>query len=78
MDGFFLCVCLYVLYMYVPNCSDDSRERMNREYMSDPNYNFETVNHASKACGPLVMWSVAQVSGAHYLHVNVPWALLHG
>ena len=35
---------------------------MNRDYLSDPNYNYETVNRASKACGPLVKWAIAQVS----------------
>jgi dynein heavy chain 1 len=37
------------------------REMMKREYLSRPNYKFETVNHASKACGPLVKWVIAQV-----------------
>lgn len=29
--------------------------------MDDPNYNYETVNRASRACGPLVKWAIAQV-----------------
>lgn len=37
------------------------RETMKREFLSRPNYKFETVNHASKACGPLVKWVIAQV-----------------
>ncbi|KAJ3563761.1 hypothetical protein NP233_g8731 [Leucocoprinus birnbaumii] len=37
------------------------RETMKREFLSRPNYKFETVNHASKACGPLVKWAIAQV-----------------
>ena len=35
---------------------------MIKDYLSDPNYNYETVNRASKACGPLVKWAIAQVS----------------
>ena len=34
---------------------------MKRDYMSQKEYNIETVNHASKACGPLVKWAIAQV-----------------
>lgn len=37
------------------------REYMKKEYLSRPTYNFETVNRASKACGPLVKWAIAQV-----------------
>ncbi|KAL5535276.1 DYN1_2 [Sanghuangporus sanghuang] len=37
------------------------RELMKREYLSRPSFNFETVNRASKACGPLVKWVIAQV-----------------
>ncbi|KAK9719430.1 dynein heavy chain [Basidiobolus ranarum] len=39
------------------------REKMRREFMDkDPDYNFERVNQASKACGPLVKWAIAQVN----------------
>jgi dynein heavy chain 1 len=37
------------------------REKMKNEYLSRPSFNFETVNRASKACGPLVKWVIAQV-----------------
>ncbi|KAE8211193.1 hypothetical protein CF327_g5033 [Tilletia walkeri] len=37
------------------------REKMMREYISKPEYNFETINRASKACGPLAKWAIAQV-----------------
>ena len=37
------------------------RDLMNKEYLSRSNFNFEVVNHASRACGPLVKWLVAQV-----------------
>ncbi|TFK30694.1 dynein [Coprinopsis marcescibilis] len=37
------------------------RELMKRDFLSRPSYNFETVNRASKACGPLARWVLAQV-----------------
>jgi dynein heavy chain 1 len=37
------------------------REQMKRDYLSRSTYNFETVQRASKACGPLVKWVLAQV-----------------
>ncbi|KAI9339082.1 dynein heavy chain [Obelidium mucronatum] len=38
------------------------RDEITKSYISNPNFNFETVNHASKACGPLVKWVIAQVN----------------
>ncbi|KAG0004346.1 hypothetical protein BGZ79_009578 [Entomortierella chlamydospora] len=43
------------------------RQKMKAEYLSNPSYNFETVNHASKACGPLVKWVIAQVNYSQIL-----------
>lgn len=37
------------------------RDKMRREYLSKPGYDFETINRASKACGPLAKWVIAQV-----------------
>lgn len=37
------------------------RENMKKDFLSRPSYNFETVQRASKACGPLVKWAIAQV-----------------
>ena len=31
------------------------------KYLGNPDYNFEKVNRASVACGPLVKWAIAQV-----------------
>ena len=47
---------------------------MNKDYLSDPNYNYETVNRASKACGPLVKWAIAQVSYIR-IHTCIPLLL---
>lgn len=37
------------------------RTKMERDYLSLSQYNFDAVNRASKACGPLLQWVVAQV-----------------
>ncbi|KAJ3176317.1 hypothetical protein HDU87_005359 [Geranomyces variabilis] len=37
------------------------RDEVNATYMGNPKYNFESVNRASQACGPLVQWVIAQV-----------------
>ena len=44
---------------------------MQRDYLSDPMYTFESANHASKACGPLVQWAVAQVSDSEIILCRV-------
>ncbi|KAL7751554.1 dynein heavy chain [Sorochytrium milnesiophthora] len=43
------------------------RDKMKREFLSNVNFNFEVVNRASKACGPLVSWVIAQVNYAEIL-----------
>lgn len=43
------------------SCSDAIREKMKKNYMSNPSYNYEIVNRASLACGPMVKWAIAQV-----------------
>lgn len=42
--------------------SDEVREKMKSRYLSNPDYNFEKVNRASLACGPMVKWAIAQVT----------------
>ncbi|CAG8703815.1 1497_t:CDS:2, partial [Acaulospora colombiana] len=37
------------------------RDQMNKEFLNRSSYNYETVFRASKACGPLVEWVMAQV-----------------
>jgi len=34
---------------------------IDKNYLEDPKFTFETVNRASKACGPLVKWVTAQM-----------------
>lgn len=38
------------------------RDMISKTYLADPNYNFEAINRASKACGPLAQWVIAQVT----------------
>ncbi|KIJ45695.1 hypothetical protein M422DRAFT_778888 [Sphaerobolus stellatus SS14] len=43
------------------------REFMKKEYLSRPSYNYEVVNRASKACGPVVKWVIAQIQYSEIL-----------
>ena len=43
------------------NMSAPLRDYMNKEFLSRSSYNYEAVNRASRACGPLVEWVMAQV-----------------
>ena len=43
------------------------RVKMRNEFLSNPEFTFERVNRASKACGPLVQWVEAQVNYAEIL-----------
>ncbi|KAK8843995.1 hypothetical protein IAR55_006788 [Kwoniella newhampshirensis] len=48
------------------------RDRMMRDYIGKPAFNFETVNRASRACGPLVQWVIAQVRFSEILDKVAP------
>uniref|UniRef100_A0A1B0B0C4 Dynein heavy chain, cytoplasmic n=1 Tax=Glossina palpalis gambiensis TaxID=67801 RepID=A0A1B0B0C4_9MUSC len=37
--------------------TDDVREKMKNKYISNPDYNFEKVNRASLACGPMIEYA---------------------
>lgn len=50
------------VFFYEISCSDDVRDKMRTRYLSNPDYNFEKVNRASMACGPMVKWAIAQVN----------------
>ena len=56
--------------------TDDARNQMKRDYMSHKEYNFDTVNHASKACGPLVKWAIAQVREREKVCLNLSFILI--
>lgn len=52
--------------------SKSIRDKMMREYISRPAFNYETVNRASRACGPLVQWVIAQVRFSEILDKVAP------
>lgn len=41
--------------------TSEMRHYMEEVYLSRPDFNYETINRASKACGPLLQWVVAQL-----------------
>lgn len=41
--------------------TSEMRKYMEEVYLSRPDFNYETVNRASKACGPLLQWVIAQL-----------------
>ncbi|KAJ2903583.1 putative dynein heavy chain protein [Zalerion maritima] len=43
------------------------RARMRNGFLSNPEFTFEKINRASKACGPLVQWVIAQVEFSEIL-----------
>ena len=51
-----------IVLLLLARCSDEHRKKMREEHLSDPQYNYEAVNRASRACGPLVKRAIAQVS----------------
>eukprot|EP01094_Clydonella_sp_ATCC50884_P027826 TRINITY_DN8164_c0_g1_i2.p1 TRINITY_DN8164_c0_g1~~TRINITY_DN8164_c0_g1_i2.p1 ORF type:complete len:4596 (+),score=2011.83 TRINITY_DN8164_c0_g1_i2:76-13863(+) len=54
------------------NISAKQRAVLQKNYLSDPDFNFETINHASSACGPLVKWVIAQLSYSEILNSVQP------
>jgi dynein heavy chain 1 len=48
------------------------RDKMMRDYIGRPAFDFETVNRASRACGPLVQWVIAQVRFSEILDKVAP------
>ena len=47
--------------------TDTLRRKMDAEYLRNPDFSYEKVNRASKACGPLVQWVEAQVKFSQML-----------
>lgn len=46
---------------------DEIRTKMKNKYLNNPEYNYEKVNRASLACGPMVKWAIALVSIWHMI-----------
>lgn len=43
------------------------RDRMKRDYLSRPDFKVEIISRASKACGPLAKWAIAQAKYSEML-----------
>lgn len=50
-----------VRYNNEVHLTHEMREYMQGTYLSRPDFNFETINRASTACGPLLLWVIAQI-----------------
>ena len=48
--------------------SEEVRSLMMEKYLSNPDYNYEKVQRASQACGPMVKWCIAQLEYAEMLN----------
>jgi dynein heavy chain 1 len=56
-----------ILNFDTENISDEIRNKMKSKFLDNPDYNFEKVNRASLACGPMVKWAIAQINYADML-----------
>ncbi|XP_034232307.1 dynein heavy chain, cytoplasmic-like isoform X2 [Thrips palmi] len=52
--------------------ADAVRQKMRDKYLNRPDYNFEKISNASRACGRLVKWAIAQVQYADMLQKLKP------
>jgi dynein heavy chain 1, cytosolic len=50
-----------ILNFHTDNITTSIKDKMLQKYLNNPEYDFEKVNRASQACGPLVKWATAQV-----------------
>ena len=51
---------------------NNTRNILENKYLSKEKFNFASVNHASKACGPLYQWLYAQAKYANVLRDVIP------
>ncbi|XP_078314970.1 cytoplasmic dynein 1 heavy chain 1-like isoform X1 [Crassostrea virginica] len=56
-----------IVHFTTDDISDEIRTKMKNKYLSNPDYNYEKVNRASLACGPMVKWAIAQINYADML-----------
>lgn len=61
-----------VIFNNEQQVTEEMREYMERNYLSRSDYNYETVNRASKACGPLLLWVEAQLNYSRILEGVTP------
>ncbi|KAK7504322.1 hypothetical protein BaRGS_00004626, partial [Batillaria attramentaria] len=56
-----------IVSLKTDDITDDIRNKMKNKYLANPDYNYEKVNRASLACGPMVKWAIAQINYADML-----------
>jgi dynein heavy chain 1 len=56
-----------IVHYSTESLSRATRQEVTKTYCSDPNFRFEVVDRASKACGPLYQWVTAQIAYADIL-----------
>ncbi|VDN96525.1 unnamed protein product [Rodentolepis nana] len=56
-----------ILNFDTEDITDSIRETMKKKYIENPDFNYEKVNRASTACGPMVKWAIAQIGYADIL-----------
>lgn len=61
-----------IINFQTDNISPQIKEKMKTKYLSNPEYDFNRINNASQACGPLVKWATAQIQYADMLHKVEP------
>ena len=54
------------------NLSDETRAKIERTWLTNPDFNFEKINNASTACGPLVKWLISQLNFSKILNSVEP------
>lgn len=61
-----------IINFQTDNITPAIKEKMKTRFLSNPDYEFNKVNNASQACGPLVKWATAQIQYADMLHKVEP------
>ncbi|VDP02192.1 unnamed protein product [Soboliphyme baturini] len=62
-----------ILNFDADSITNDTRQKMKSRYFENPEYNYEKVNRASQACGPMVKWALAQINFSDMLHKVEPY-----
>lgn len=55
-----------VVRLDTSSISRSTKDQLQNDFLTRPDYNYDTINRASKACGPLANWVIAQV---HYADI---------
>jgi dynein heavy chain 1 len=61
-----------IINFQTENISPQTKSKMEQRFLNNPDYDFNKINNASQACGPLVKWATAQIQYADMLHKVEP------